>query len=85
MVKMKHKAFEALTQDEQFEYAVKKGTYLMDRKDDDVTIRLFDVDGFYVEVFSLNETGVVVLIKSFIETERLAPYLRQMDLSRILI
>jgi hypothetical protein len=82
---MKQKAFEVLTQDEQLEYAVQNGTYLMDRKDDDVTVRLFDVNGFYVEIFSLNETGVVVLIKSFNETEKLAPYLRQMDLSRMLI
>jgi hypothetical protein len=46
----------------------------------DWNVFLFQVDGFYVEVFYERKTQKAVLFKSFDDTDQLEPYLNKIDL-----
>lgn len=76
--------FRALTQNKQNKKLLTEGVCVADRRTADVQALLFQIEGFYVEVF-FNERGDEVLFsRSFEDTEELDPYLQHIDLSQVL-
>ena len=76
--------FNALDQDKQRWWVLERGVYLSNRKTDDFTVFLFQLDGFYIEIFFHNENDEVYLIKSFANTDELEPYLEEINLFQLL-
>jgi hypothetical protein len=65
--------FNMLDEMEQAE-AVWNGTHIAERKDAEFDILLYQIDGFYVEVFYDREYNVIRRLRSFLSTEQLTPY-----------
>jgi hypothetical protein len=76
--------FHALSQEGQKETVLKRAVYLSERQTDYFNILLYQLDGFYIEVFTQKSDHTIVWIKSFTSTEQLGPYLCQIDLSNLL-
>ena len=76
--------FNALNQEKQRRLVLQKGVYLTGRRTRDFTVLLFDVDGFYIEVYFYTATNKVFLIKSFDHTDLLQPYLNTIDIKFLL-
>jgi len=55
--------------------AVWKGTFLADRRDGGLTVQLYRLDAFYVEVFYHAGSNQIVEFRSFSSNNQLAPYL----------
>jgi hypothetical protein len=60
--------------------AVWSGVHIDNRQDDQHNILLYEVDGFYVEVFYHRIYNVIVKFRSFSSTTQLAPYLEKFDI-----
>lgn len=60
-----------------------KGVFLMERKSLGVSVLLFQLDGFYVEVFYNTATSSVSFIKSFSDMDGIEAYLDKIDISEI--
>ena len=58
-----------------------KGVYLAERNDPEHTIGLYQIDGFYVEVFYDAENNAIKRLRSFGNVGQLRPYLDRMDLN----
>lgn len=61
-----------------------KGVFLMDRKSLGVSVLLFQLDGFYVEVFYNSAADAVSFIKSFNDMDGIEAYLSEIDISELL-
>ena len=76
--------FRALTQNKQNKKLLTEGVCIADRKTAEIQALLFQIEGFYVEVF-FNEQGDEVLFsRSFEDVAELDPYLQGIDLSQVL-
>ena len=76
--------FRALTQNKQNKKLLTEGVCIADRKTAEIQALLFQIEGFYVEVF-FNEQGDEVLFSSsFEDVAELDPYLQGIDLSQVL-
>ena len=75
--------FLQLNETEQIELLWYNGEQIGRRKDEDHLILLYQVEGFYVEVFYHNKERAIKKYVSFECIERLDPYLEQIDLSPI--
>lgn len=54
---------------------------LLDRRTDGFyNVLLFQIEGFYTEVWYHSHFNVIIKIESFHDTERLAPYLEEIEL-----
>ncbi|MGN6399674.1 MAG: hypothetical protein ACTHMD_04415 [Flavisolibacter sp.] len=53
--------------------------FLLERRSLDWNILLFQLDGFYVEVYYERKAQKVEKFKSFDDVEQLEPYLRKID------
>jgi len=60
------------------------GTFLLKRRTVETYAYLFQVDGFYVEVFFNERNGNILQIRAFDDLEHLEPYLNAIDISEIL-
>lgn len=60
------------------------GVFLMERKSLGVSVLLFQLDGFYVEVFYDATTSTVSFIKSFNDMDGIEAYLINIDISNLL-
>ena len=60
--------------------AVWNGILIGDRTDNIFNILLYQIDGFYVEVFYQKKRNIIKRIRSFSSTDQLQPYLEKMDL-----
>jgi hypothetical protein len=58
-----------------------KGVHLGERFNGEHNILLYQMDGFYVEVFYHPDCNAIVRIRSFKSTGQLLPYLDQMDVA----
>ena len=76
--------FNALDQEKQRRWVLRKGVYLCSRYSRDFTVLLFDVDGFYIEVYFYTATNTIFLLKSFDQTDPLTPYLHAIDIQSLL-
>jgi hypothetical protein len=72
--------FQDLPQDLQFDLLHKHGVYIGKRKSDQQTIVLFQLHGFYVEVFYKQYRRVIEKIETTDNTDILQPYLDQIHL-----
>jgi hypothetical protein len=66
--------FRMLEQD-QHANAVWDGVFIDSRPDGEGSVALYDLGGFYVEVFYDNVNNKITVIKAFKTTKMLAPYL----------
>lgn len=62
----------------------RKGVFLMERKSLGVSVLLFQLDGFYIEVFYNTATATVSFIKSFNDMDGIEAYLVNIDISELL-
>ena len=70
--------FNQLDEMEQQE-AIWEGALIADRMDREYKILLYQIDGFYVEVFYHQEYNVIRRYRSFASTEQLAPNLERLN------
>jgi hypothetical protein len=75
--------FIQLDETEQIELLWYNGEQIGRRKDQDHLILLFQVEGFYVEVFYHNKERVIKKYVSFECIDRLEPYLETIDISSV--
>ena len=76
--------FRNLNEEKQREFFIKKAVLLGERKTQQYYILLFQLEGFYIEIFSSKKEGEVTLIKTFTTTQELEPYLQAIDISELL-
>ena len=72
--------FNRLSEDEQSDVIAKKGVLVSVRRTKEHRILLYQIEGFYAEVF-YHPTNNAIKIKSFSSTEGLQPYLSQISLN----
>ncbi len=72
--------FNKLSEDRQSDVICKKGVLVSVRRTVEHRVLLYQIEGFYVEVF-YHPANNVIRIKSFSCTERLQPYLNQISLN----
>lgn len=75
--------FNRLTEDGQSDVICRKGVLISLRREKEYRILLYQIDSFYAEVF-YHQANNVINIESFSGTDRLQPYLKQIDLAGIL-
>jgi hypothetical protein len=75
--------FRMLDENEKQE-AIFNGVQIAERTDDEHWILLYQLDNLYVEVYYHQEKKVIVKYTPFKASQRLSPYLRQIDISAIL-
>jgi hypothetical protein len=56
------------------------GTHLAERIEGEFTISLYQIDGFYVEVYYHRENNMIQRFRSFSSTNQLDPYLQQISI-----
>lgn len=78
---MKLQEFISLDENKKFLTTWSSGVFLGQRTHGETMIRLYQLDHFYVEVFILKESGRVMMIKSFEETDKLDAYLSKINIS----
>lgn len=59
------------------------GVLLMERRVEDLTAFLYQVDGFYVEVFFRDNSSGIVRLKSYADVKDIDAYLRTIDISEV--
>jgi len=67
--------FNAMLIDEQAKITI-KGNFIDDRIAGKLTVQLYRLDHFYVEVFYDAEKNEIIRYEGFMDTNRLAPYIR---------
>ena len=77
---MTENQFNRLSEDEQSDVISKKGVLISVRKAEEYRILLYQIEGFYAEIF-YHPTNNAIKIKSFSSTENLQPYLSQISLN----
>jgi hypothetical protein len=76
--------FNSLSLEKQQSALLKNGTYLAERKDPPLRMMLYQMDGFYVEVFFLSRYHKVGWFKGFDSTDDIELYLEKIDISTLL-
>jgi hypothetical protein len=77
-------SFKQLDEQEQAEALWDKGVHWGERFDEEHTIALYQIDGFYVEVFYHPEYNIIKRLWSFRSTDQLRPYLEQIPIEMLL-
>ena len=68
----------------QIELLWSAGVLIGARQEDFHKVLLYQIDGFYVEVFYQYFQGKMVKIQSFSQTDQLDPYLKSINISSLL-
>ena len=76
--------FTSLQLNVQEKMLINNGIFLFERKAVGVKVLLYQLAGFYVEVFYDTVSSTVCLIKAFTETDGLDAYLYKIDISDIM-
>ena len=76
--------YRALTQNKQNKKLLTEGVCIAERRMDEVHAFLFQIDGFYVEVFFNTEGSEILFSRSFEDLDELGPYLQHIDISFVL-
>lgn len=71
--------FKAFSEDNQSNIIHQQGVLIGVRRTEEYKVLLYQIDGFYVEVF-YHPTDHFIRIESFTGTERLNPYLSQISI-----
>jgi hypothetical protein len=80
---MNARDFKILDQFDQFQVIEDKAVFLDYRQDGDYSIGLFQVEGFYVEVFFHVIKLIYKRMRVFDDTRFLDPYINQIDLTEL--
>ena len=75
--------FKALPKDIQRTVVKHYGVFLFGRSGVGVNVILYQVEGFYVEIFFDERMSECTRIRSFSDTRHLEPYLRMVDVSEV--
>ena len=59
------------------------GSFIAERSNSIFRVMLYEIDGFYVEIYFTRWSKKPFLYSSFTSTNRLNPYLKQIDLSSL--
>jgi len=73
--------FKLLSEREQLDILHAEGTYIGKRKEGKTSILLYQLEGFYVEIFYQKHRSQIQSIRSFTSTIPLEPYLNQIDIT----
>jgi len=73
--------FKLLSEREQLDLLQKEGAYIGKRKEDEHSILLFQLEGFYVEIVYQKHRSYIQQMRSFTSTVPLEPYLNQIDIT----
>ena len=75
--------FQALPKDIQRNVVKHCGVFLFGRTGVGVNVMLYQVEGFYAELYFDEKMSEAIRIKSFEDTKYLEPYLRKVDVSEV--
>ncbi len=75
--------FKLLTQDEQVRLLYEDGVYIGKRKLERTAVLLYQLEGFYAEVYYYKYRCLIASIRCFAETDRLDPYLAQIKVKHL--
>ena len=75
--------YKNLSDEHQMYYFRQKAVMISTLHKDNETYTLFQVYGFYVEVFSYGTGGIMSSLNCFEETELLEPYLKLINISSV--
>ena len=75
--------FQALPKDVQRNVVRHCGAFLSGRTGVGVNVKLYQVEGFYVELYFDEKMSQATRVKSFENTKYLEPYLRKIDVSEV--
>ncbi len=81
---MELRQFRSASQEVQEKLVKTRGVFLMERKSLGVSVLLFQLDGFYVEVFYNTATETVSFIKSFDDMDGIEAYLERVDIREVM-
>ncbi len=76
--------FRAADPSQQFALISDQGTRLCSKDFSEFSVILYQVEGFYAEVFYEKQTGCLQILRVFSSTLLLDPYLEQIDISTLL-
>lgn len=76
--------FNALKEPEKAEVIKAHGVELAQRVDEEHRITLYQIDGFYVEVYRSIQDDVITRYRSFSSANLLDPYTDQIDINKLL-
>lgn len=76
--------FHQLSEKEQLDILEESGVFIAERQRPFYNIKLFQLDGFYVELFYHTHFNVVVNINCFTNTDCLGPYLQSIDVEALI-
>jgi hypothetical protein len=75
--------FNRLCQEKQLDITMMMGVLLMECRRFNFTLRLFQIYGFYIEIYSMEESGEVIAINAFEDIDSLDTYLEHIDISTL--
>lgn len=75
--------FRSLPKDMQRKMVKHSGAFLFGRTGVGVNVLLYQVDGFYVEIYFDEKMSEAMHLRSFEDTSYLDPYLRMVDVSEL--
>ena len=76
--------FDQLSENLQTDVIWESGAFLDRRSEGYYTILLFQIEGFYAEVYYHSHFNVIIKIETFSDTDRLAPYFDKVNLQDLL-
>lgn len=80
---MTFEQFQSLPKDIQRNVVKHCGVFLFGRMGVGVNVKLYQVEGFYVELYFDEKMSEAIRIRSFEDTTHLEPYLRRVDVSEL--
>ena len=75
--------FNQLSAEGQRQTVLLNGVFLAAHETRHSIILLYQVDGFYIEVFSCKKEQAIVMVRAFESTEQLEPYLDEIDVTEM--
>ena len=76
--------FNVLTENEKTAIVWSKGDFVIERKENNFSILLYQVQSFYVEVFYSGNENKISRLRSFSSTQQLEPYLEKINISGLI-
>jgi hypothetical protein len=76
--------FKLLSHQRQLKLIMDRGVFLMSYQQYNIVIRLFQIDNYYAEIYSLDGDGKIIMINGFDDTKYLDPYLDSVNISMLL-
>lgn len=81
---MRLSVFRKLSPQDQHDLVTREGVLLWERKSKNFRIYLYQLGGFYVELFFFKKSGEFATIKPFDNMDELSPYLAEIDVGYLL-